>query len=46
MQIVQALVKEIGGELCFLTGANGRGTTATLTFVLPSAESRRTQITH
>ena len=35
MQIVQALVKEIGGELRFLTGINGRGTHVTLTFYLP-----------
>ena len=35
MQIVQALVKEIGGELRFLTGLNGRGTQVTLTFYLP-----------
>ena len=32
---VQALVKEIGGELRFLTGINGRGTHVTLTFYLP-----------
>ena len=35
MQIVLALVKEIGGELRFLTGTNGRGTMVTLTFFLP-----------
>lgn len=38
MQIVQALVKEIGGELHFLTGNNGRGTRVTLTFYLPGFE--------
>ena len=38
MQIVQALVKEIGGELRFLTGHNGRGTRVTLTFYLPGFE--------
>jgi two-component system, sensor histidine kinase PdtaS len=43
MQIVQALVKEIGGRLSFQTGANGRGTTVTFTFVLPDLESRRTR---
>jgi hypothetical protein len=46
MQIVQALVKEIGGGLCFLTGANGRGTTVALTFVLPDPEFRPTRTTH
>jgi hypothetical protein len=30
-----ALVKEIGGELRFLTDINGRGTHVTLTFYLP-----------
>lgn len=39
MQIVQALVKEIGGELRFLTGNNGRGTRVTLTFFLPGPEA-------
>ncbi len=34
MQIVQALVKEIGGELRFFAGNNGRGTRVTLTFYL------------
>lgn len=38
MQIVVALVKEIGGELRFLTGLNGRGTMVTLTFFLPAPE--------
>ena len=28
----KALVKEIGGELSFLAGENGRGTRVTLTF--------------
>jgi two-component sensor histidine kinase len=32
MQIVLALVKEIGGELRFLVGDNGRGTRVTVTF--------------
>lgn len=35
MQIVQALVKEIGGELRFFSGNKGRGTRVTLTFYLP-----------
>jgi two-component system, sensor histidine kinase PdtaS len=39
MQIVQALVKEIGGELRFLTGNNGRGTRVTLSFFLPGPET-------
>ena len=34
MQIVQALVREIGGELHFFAGNNGRGTRVTLTFYL------------
>ena len=38
MQIVQALVKEIGGELRFFAGHNGRGTRVTLTFYLPGFE--------
>jgi len=38
MQIVQALVKEIGGELRLLTGTNGRGTMVTLTFFLSNRE--------
>ena len=36
MQIVLALVKEIGGELRFLAGDNGRGTRVTVTFHSPS----------
>lgn len=35
MQIVMALVKEIGGELRFLVGDNGRGTRVDLTFYFP-----------
>lgn len=46
MQIVQALVKEIGGELRFRTGANGRGTTVTFAFILSNPEPRPTTITH
>jgi two-component sensor histidine kinase len=38
MQIVRALVKEVGGELRFLNGPNGCGTTATLIFFLPDLE--------
>ena len=38
MQIVQALVKEIGGELRFFAGNNGRGTRVTLTFYLSGFE--------
>jgi two-component sensor histidine kinase len=38
MQIVLALVKEIGGDLRFMTGMNGRGTMVTLTFFLPDLE--------
>ena len=34
MQIVQALVRETGGELRFFAGNNGRGTWVTLTFYL------------
>jgi two-component sensor histidine kinase len=41
MQIVHALVKEIGGELRFLTGHNGRGTQVTLTFYLIDADMPR-----
>jgi two-component sensor histidine kinase len=45
MQIVRALVKEIGGELRFTSGAHGHGTTVTLTFVLPNPESAE-RVTH
>jgi two-component sensor histidine kinase len=46
MQIVRALVKEIGGELSFLAGAKGRGTTVTLTFVLPNPELAAERLKH
>ncbi len=46
MQIVQALVKEIGGDLRFLSGAKGHGTTVTLTFVLPNPEPAAVRVTH
>jgi len=37
MQIVLALVNEIGGELRFLAGDNGHGTRVTLTFSCPAS---------
>lgn len=38
MQIVRALVKEIGGDLRYQTDANGHGMTVTLTFFLPGSK--------
>lgn len=46
MQIVQALVKEIGGELRFQSGAKGQGTTVTLTFGLTSPKPAAEPTTH
>jgi Fe-S cluster assembly ATPase SufC len=44
MQIVRALLKEVDGELRFLTGPNGSGTTATLIFFLPGHEKYQSAV--